>query len=143
MTDPADHNINDNQLNETNPPDKQQDEKLQLQQVTQSAAFSGPIPPPNILSGYEKIESGLANRIVIMAENESIHRRQLQVNEQEIYKAETLRGQKFALIIGLTGIIVSGLVAGLASPIAGGILGLGTIGALVSAFIVGRKSNEN
>jgi uncharacterized membrane protein len=36
--------------------------------------FSGPIPPPTILKGYNDAEAGLANRIVTMAEKQQDHR---------------------------------------------------------------------
>jgi len=39
------------------------------------ATFIGPIPPPDILRGYDKVLPGLADRIVGMAEAEGSHRR--------------------------------------------------------------------
>jgi len=39
------------------------------------ATFVGPIPPPDILQGYDNILPGLADRIVSMAEAEGNHRR--------------------------------------------------------------------
>lgn len=36
--------------------------------------FSGPIPPPSIIKGYEDILPGTAERIVAMAENQAKHR---------------------------------------------------------------------
>ena len=41
-------------------------------------AFSGPIPPPEILAKYETIQTGLVNRIVTMAESETIHRQTIE-----------------------------------------------------------------
>ena len=38
------------------------------------SSFSGPIPPPNIIKGYEEILPGSADRIIAMAENQSKHR---------------------------------------------------------------------
>ena len=44
--------------------------RTQITQI-QHASFSGPIPPPNILAGYNAIEPGLADRIMKMAEHQS------------------------------------------------------------------------
>jgi uncharacterized membrane protein len=46
--------------------------------VTTATAFSGPIPPPQLLSEYEQTLPGLADRLVAIAERESDHRRALQ-----------------------------------------------------------------
>jgi uncharacterized membrane protein len=42
--------------------------------VSVSQSFSGPLPPPATLSGYEQILSGSADRILGMAEKEQGHR---------------------------------------------------------------------
>src|SRR5438874_2723108 len=45
--------------------------------------FSGPLPPPTILKGYNEAEAGLANRIVTMAEKQQDHR--IDVEKKAIY----------------------------------------------------------
>ena len=40
--------------------------------------YSGPIPPPEYLAKYNEIHPGLAERIIIMAESESVHRRKIE-----------------------------------------------------------------
>lgn len=40
--------------------------------------FVGPLPPPNILQGYEQACPGAANRIIKMAENQSQHRQKIE-----------------------------------------------------------------
>lgn len=44
------------------------------QNISYTEAFSGPIPPPNLLERYEAITPGAADRILTMAENQSKHR---------------------------------------------------------------------
>lgn len=39
---------------------------------------SGPIPPPEVLAGYEQILPGAADRLLSMAENQSQHRQELE-----------------------------------------------------------------
>lgn len=55
------------------------------------AEYHGPIPPPNLLKGYDDIHPGLADRIVRMAEAESIHR---QAMEQKALEADIDFGRR-------------------------------------------------
>jgi uncharacterized membrane protein len=50
-------------------------QSIQLTQQT----FQGPVPPPVILEGYERIHPGATNRIFTMAESEQAHRHALEV----------------------------------------------------------------
>lgn len=40
--------------------------------------FSDPIPPPSIISGYENVLPGSADRILAMAENQAKHRQEME-----------------------------------------------------------------
>lgn len=52
------------------------------------SVYSGPIPPPEMLGGYERVLPGASDRILSMAEREQNHRH-----------AEKMRGQIFAFLI--------------------------------------------
>ncbi|WP_343353257.1 hypothetical protein V3I05_07940 [Helicobacter mastomyrinus] len=55
--------------------DNQQEPKEKSHKVLQArASFEGPIPPPQILSGYKDIDSSFPDRILKMAE-EDLHTR--------------------------------------------------------------------
>ena len=41
-------------------------------------SFSGPLPPPNVLSAYEDLLPGAADRIITMAEKQLEHRMYLE-----------------------------------------------------------------
>jgi uncharacterized membrane protein len=45
--------------------------------ITRSV-YQGPIPPPEILKGYDLVKPGFAERIFVMAESQSKHRMQLE-----------------------------------------------------------------
>ena len=114
-------------------------QKTTQQQVEITQAFSGPLPPPEVLQKYNEISPGAADRIITMAENEAAHRHEI---EQLIVRSEAREGrigQIFALIIGVVTICTGGLTAVYGSPIAGGFIGTGGVIGLVSAFIWGRK----
>ena len=49
----------------------------QTQQI-QSASFQGPLPPPNMLAGYEEILPGSAERLLALTEEQARHRRSLE-----------------------------------------------------------------
>lgn len=109
-----------------------------LLHVSETREFSGPIPPPEVLEKYDRIHSGAANRIIVMAENEANHRHDM---EQLIVKnqyREARIGQFCALAIGIAAIIAGAVTAIMGSAISGAIIGGGGVIGLVSVFVLGR-----
>ncbi len=51
---------------------------ISITAVSQASTFSGPIPPPQVLKGYNEIIKDGAERIILMAEKQSNHRMQLE-----------------------------------------------------------------
>lgn len=74
-------------------------------------SFSGPLPPPEYLQGYENVLSGSAERILKMAEKEQEER--LANNRQmvTIVSNERRRGQMFGFLLSIL-LIISGFVLG-------------------------------
>lgn len=68
---------------------------IEVQTVTH---FTGPIPPPEILSGYDHVVPGLANRIAVLAEGEAEHRRALQRRHMRFAEA----GLASSFVIAMT-----------------------------------------
>lgn len=108
--------------------------------------FSGPIPPPNIIEGYEKVLPGSADRIISMAERQSEHRQKM---EQKMINAESrdsLLGVVFAFILGIgcivAAVIMVFLVPQNAGAIAGSLLGVTGIGSITSSFISSTRRNN-
>ena len=115
----------------------------QQQLVVQKQQFSGPIPPPDALAQYERIHAGLADRIVSMAESQMNHRHALERMAVGGEGARADRGQVFALIVAICGLVVAALCAywnqGTAASIIGGL----DITGLAGVFIYGsRKKRE-
>ena len=52
--------------------------QTQAAHVEIKTAFSGPLPPPEIMKAYNDILPGGAERILAMAENQAQHRRELE-----------------------------------------------------------------
>lgn len=117
---------------------------------TSAQMYSGPLPRPEDLAKFEAIQPGLADRIVKMAESEAVHRRSLEEKaldcEVQNCKSQFIEariGQIFALIIGLFCIGVGGYCGLNGAQLTGGLIGAGGVGALVTAFILGRYKNKS
>jgi uncharacterized membrane protein len=82
--------------------------KQSTQVVAQQSHYSGPIPQPEDLQNYEDIQKGFAERIMSMAENESIHRQEIELKIINSEKNLNLFGQLFATIMGLSVIALMG-----------------------------------
>jgi|LGVF01.1.fsa_nt_gb uncharacterized membrane protein len=114
------------------------------------AEYSGPIPPPNILAGYEEIHPGFADRIIKMAETETAHRHEMEeraleaeIESRNQEEKEISLGQVFAFILGLVTIISGSITAIKGAQVAGGFIGTGGVIGLVSVFIYGRKGKPS
>lgn len=107
--------------------------------VTMHKTHIGPLPDPETLNGYSVIIPDGADRIMKMAEKQSDHRMRM---EDKVISGQMLQsnlGQILAFLIGLSALgsatycIISGF------ELAGGILGIGGLTGLVTAFIQGRS----
>ncbi len=96
--------------------------QIPVQQIavqTGTHVYQGPIPPPEVLRGFEDVVEGSAKQLIQLAENESIHRRQLesaamsaniaaqehqltisQYQSKAVFRSDTI-GQIFGLIVSL------------------------------------------
>jgi len=104
-------------------------------------SFSGPLPPPSLLRQYDKVIPNAGERFLIMVEQETQHRRsqetarlQAEIDDQDAQRSEIRRGQIFALIIALAGIIL-GSVISVWQPVAGPVISGVTLVPLVTAFL--------
>ena len=116
-----------------------QAEQQNHQQLAISRSFSGPLPHPELLELYERVQPGFAERIMAMTEAETKHIRDIEQKALCATRWEVHLGQVFALIIGLAA-IVGGVYASVnGAEWAGGFLGTGGVFGLVSVFIMGRS----
>ena len=116
------------------------------------AAFSGPLPPPEILRAYEEACQGSSLRIIAMAEDQGKHRREM---ERELTKAglEEMRstfsearvGQFCTALFLALAFIASGLIAILnghatAGAVVAGVGGGVGIPPIITVFMRGKSS---
>ena len=113
-----------------------QKKTVQLQQQI----TTGPLPPPEVLEGYDQIIPGAAERIVAMAEKEQAHSHQMEKDCIRFTVEEEKRGQRYGLAIAIIAITASLVVSFLGDPVTASVIGGTTVVGLTAAFVVGRKT---
>ena len=111
--------------------------------IVRSEIFSGPLPHPEVFAMYEQILPGSADRILKMAEGQSLHRQFL---EKKVVGGEYFRaniGLFFGFIIGMTVIIGGLMMIYFEKEWQGFILLVGGIGSLAGIFVVGKKQKKS
>jgi len=103
--------------------------------------YRGPIPPPEMLWGYEKIVPGAAKRILTQFERQSEHRREI---ERKMVSNIARREMGSILVAALLIVAVTFLGYHMVSQ-GQSLYALGTVAASVSgvliAFFTGKKAN--
>jgi len=92
--------------------------------VAASYSYSGPIPHPSIIQGYEQALPGAADRVLTLVEKQSEHRQQLEkAHMQHTIQAST-RGTYCAVFITMAGFGLAGYLGylGLGYPAVGVVL---------------------
>lgn len=73
----------------------------------QQSTFSGPMPPPSLLEGYELLIPGAAERILKMAESDAKHQQEIEFAALRVMESERKRGQHYGFVIGLAALVTS------------------------------------
>lgn len=110
--------------------------KASVRHIETSISFSGPLPPPAVLDGYEQVCPGAADRILRLAEKEQDHRQLIESKDQAADATLSSNGMKCAAFLATLS-IGGGIVIALATQYP--VVGLGfcgtSIAALVGAFL--------
>lgn len=79
--------------------------------TSESAASSGPLPPPAMYRGYEEVLAGSAERILRMAEKEQAHR--FEWEDEALRRASNRRDRGLSLgtLVALSSLAVAALLA--------------------------------
>jgi uncharacterized membrane protein len=107
--------------------------------TAQFRATSGPLPPAELLKAYEEAQPGAADRIISFAEIEQIHRHYMEKDTVEKAFRRDRYGQNCAVLACLMGFAATCYLAYLGSEVAASIVGTGTIGSLVTAFLTSKN----
>lgn len=104
--------------------------------------YQGPIPPASELEKYEMIQHGFANRIMVMAEENSSHIRRCEQKDVEATIAYNARGQIFAFIVTLVTLALCALSIITGNTFLALIFGAAGISSVVITFIKAMKANN-
>jgi uncharacterized membrane protein len=108
----------------------------------QSAAFSGPLPPPEALERYNQTLPGLAERIIVMAESQHSHR--LELEKHVIHS--NVSAQKLGTVLGF--VVAMTTVIGGIWLVHGGKSGEGlaailtALASLVGVFVYSKREQQ-
>ena len=106
--------------------------------VTQTASYSGPLPPAAELQAYDNAVPGAAERIVRMAESYAEHTRELEAMAMQLEGATRRRGQWLGALV-VFAVLGSCLYAlHLDKETFAISLGTGTLVALAAVFVAGK-----
>lgn len=72
--------------------------------------IQSPLLPPNVLKEYDTVVPGLAEKLISWTEQESQHRRNIEIQAFEDDKKTMFRGQLFGLVTSIFGLAISGAV---------------------------------
>lgn len=100
------------------------------------SAYSGPIPPPEVLLGYKQIDSSLPDIIIRRWGAEQDHRHQMEYRHLEHQATLAGRGQVLGAILGISGILGAAAIGVWGGPIAGPAAASAIIG-LITAVLGG------
>lgn len=103
-----------------------------------ASQFSGPIPSPELLARYNQVLPGSADRIITMAERDSLHIQNMEYTKLTAEYSERRLGQFLGMAIGVCGLTASVACAWLGQPVPASVIGGATLVSLVSVFVAGR-----
>lgn len=109
---------------------------------TQTQVTSSPVPPAELLMGYNDAIPDGANRLFTLVENQSQHRQQLENKMASGQLDISRRGQTFALMVTLFFGSIGGVLAYMGQKEVAIAIFTVTIGAIASCFIVGQLNQK-
>jgi uncharacterized membrane protein len=104
----------------------------------QSVSYSGPLPHPALLAKYNEVIPNGAERIMAMAERQSIHRESIEAKVVAGNLASQARGSIFAFIICLVSLIGGFALILTGKSVDGLVAIISSLAALAGVFVYGK-----
>jgi len=105
-------------------------------------SWQGPLPPAAELERYNHVVPGGAERLFTMAEKQSEHRMQLENHVAREQVKQSGRGQVFALVIGVSGILSAATIGTMGHTAVAIAITTGSLGTLAVTFLVGKRQER-
>ena len=121
---------------------------MQVEQTpdcTRAGFYQGPVPPPNIMEAYGRIDASFPERIMQEFEKNSEHIRGMEKSALEFTVLRDKRGQYFGFVLalGLLAVVLVSLFLG--NITFAGVAALGFFGLMIPAFLPKKleKKDDN
>jgi uncharacterized membrane protein len=108
--------------------------------VQRQEFWQGPLPSPQTLEAFRQLVPDAPERIFAQWEEEAKHRRAFEQTALSEAAKKDRRGQFAAIAFALAALILTAFCVWMGQPWVAGILGGGTIAAVVGAFLYERRS---
>lgn len=109
----------------------------------QAVEYQGPLPPPQMLQGYEDIEKGLASRIVAMAEKDQQKAFEHREKVLKFQGRDSFLGAIFSFLTVIVTLVV-GTILLLNNKDVGGLVALITgVGTIIKLFLGDRNKKDD
>ena len=115
----------------------------EFQTSIQKESFSGPLPHPRILKGYDDINKGFAERVLKMAEDEQRHRHHYDEEILKSTKSADKRGQWMGFSIAIVFGVAATWLGLTGNQVVASILGGLDIVSLVTVYVTNQYLNRN
>lgn len=114
-----------------------------LTRVQMEQHFTGPLPPPEFLAGYDEIVPGTAEKIINRFIEQGSHRMEL---EKLVVKGSNKRanwGLVAGFVVAMTTIVGAIYAMSLGYDVAGAAVVIASLASLVGTFLYGTKSRRD
>lgn len=116
------------------PPEVKNDPRMVAVVRAVAASYSGPLPPPSMLRGYDDILPGAAHRILSMSESEQKHRQAMDRRFASLRVGGLAGGVAFAM----TALLIAGFLAYNDKSLIALAIVLAEVAAIVAVFVLRR-----
>jgi uncharacterized membrane protein len=106
------------------------------------ASYTGPIPPPGMLVKYNEAVPGAADRILVMAERQSVHREAIESKVVDAGIKSQARGSWFGFIVSMTAVVGGIYLIKLGKSSEGLTAIIGSLAALAGVFVYGKRKES-
>lgn len=127
---------------ESIPEEEKRDKARRILCRIERSSFSGPIPHPELLRGYDSVVAGSADRILKMAENQQAHRINIEKTIVNSKTNESIRGQTWGGILVLLLIAATVILGLFGHDILAGTIGTTTILGIGTIFVLNKTTDK-